>query len=99
MRIEERIELVEQMMEGNPTALSVSIPTLTVEILLDKCRERAALKKSELRWRTRANMYESSYRSVLAENKRLKQEVKRYGEALGSETVPGARNHRHAAQA
>lgn len=72
MGIDERISLVEDMIAENPTALAIMIPTATLKILIDKCNERAVLKKSELRWRTRANMYESSYRTVLAEYKKIK---------------------------
>lgn len=72
LKIQERIELVEEMIAENPTALSVTIPTATLEILLDRCKNREEIKKSEMKWRTKANRYEEAYRSAKAQLKQKK---------------------------
>lgn len=69
MRIQERIELVEELIEENPNSLSIVIPTATLEILLARCKDRENIKASELKWRTQARWYKEAYQSANAQLK------------------------------
>lgn len=67
MKIQERMQQVEKMVAENPTALSIAIPVETLAVLLGYCKDREEIKKSEMKWRTKANWYEEAYKSARAQ--------------------------------
>lgn len=74
MTINERIKLLEDMIQENPKALAIAIPVDSLQVILDRCKDREDLKKSETRWRTRSKWYEEAYRTTKAQLKRLNRE-------------------------
>lgn len=73
MKIAERLELAEALISENPNSLAISVPTHTLKVLLEYCRDRESLKKECIKERTRANEYAVKYHSAKANYERLKE--------------------------
>lgn len=76
MKINDRLEALEQMMQEQHGQLAVTLPTHSVEVLLEYCQDRMDVKADYLQMRTRANYYEERYAGAAANVKRLEMEIK-----------------------
>jgi len=72
MTISERLQLVEDLIAEKPNSLSIAVPTHTLEVLLKCCSDREAVKKDQVRERTRANSYRTMYRALKIKHDLLK---------------------------
>lgn len=64
MHDKKRLELLEKMMQEHPKALSLVVPTYTLEVLIKNCWEKELLQKQINVEKARADFYQKQLRRL-----------------------------------
>ena len=79
MRMNERLQLVEELIAESPESLSVAVPTHALKALLEHCRDRDEIQYKYLKQRERARYYEEHTHSLRVALKRIQKKERALG--------------------